>query len=47
MPIALGAASPTIILNVATTPEMPVTITSPVEEALAATTVLDTPAMVE
>ena len=46
-PINLGAASPTIIPNVATTLGTPVTITTQAQEALAATTVLDTPAMVE
>ena len=47
MPIPLGVTSPTIILSVATTLDMPVTIMTPTQEALAATTVLDMPAMVE
>ena len=45
MPITLGVASCTIILSAATTPGMPVTTMAPAEEALAATTFLDTPAI--
>ena len=44
MPITLGVASPTIIPSVVTTPGTPVTITTPTQEAVATTTVLDTPA---
>ena len=47
MSITLGVASPTVIPSVATRPGMPVTIMSQAQEALAATTVLDTPAVVE
>ena len=47
MPITLGVASPTIIPSATTTPGMPVTIMTLAQEALATTTVLDTPAMVE
>ena len=47
MPITPGVASPTIIPHVATTLGMPVAIMTQAQEALAATTVLDTPAMVE
>ena len=43
-PITLGVASPT---NMAKTLGTPVTITTPAQEALAATTVLDTPEMVQ
>ena len=43
--ITLGVASPTIIPSMATTPGMPVTTMMPTQEALAATAVLDTPAM--
>ena len=43
----LGAASPTIVPSMATILGMPVTITTQVQEGLAATTVLDTPTMVE
>ena len=42
MPITPGVASPTIVPTVATAPGMPVTSTTPAQEALAATTVLDT-----
>ena len=45
MPITLGAASPTIIPSKAATPDMPVTTTCPVQEALSAAH--NTPAMVE
>ena len=44
-PITLGLASPTMNPSLAIIPGMPVTITTPAQEALAATTVLDTPAM--
>ena len=47
MPITPSIASLTIILSVATTQGMPVTIKTPAHDALVATTVLDTPAMVE
>ena len=47
MPIILDVASPTIIPSVATALGTPVTIMSPAQEALATTTVSDTPAMVE
>ena len=45
MPIILGEPSPTIIPSVATTSGMPVPKTTPVQEALATTTVLDSPVM--
>ena len=45
MPITLGVASPTIIPSVATTQGTSVTIMTLAQEALAATTVLDMPAM--
>ena len=45
MPITPGVASPTIIPSVATSLGMPVIIRTTVQHALAATTVLDTPAM--
>ena len=45
--LCVGLASPTIIQSVATTLGMLMTITSPVQEALVATTVLDTLAMME
>ena len=45
--ITPGVASPTDVLSVATIPGTPVTIMTPAQETLAATTVLDTPAMVE
>ena len=45
MLITLGAASPTVIPSMAATLSMPVTITNPVQEALAA--VFDTPTMVK
>ena len=47
MPLPPGVASPTIIPSMPTTHGMPVTIMTPAQEALAATAVLDTPAMVE
>ena len=45
--ITLGVESLTIIASMVTTLGMPVTIMTPAQEALAFTTVLDTPAMVE
>ena len=47
IPITPGAARPTIIQSVAATPGTPVTITIPIQEALATIIVLDTQAMVE
>ena len=47
MPITQGVASPTVIPSVAKTPGMPVTIMTPAQEALATTTVLNTPTMIE
>ena len=44
MPLTLGVASPTIIPSM-TTVGIPVTIMTPAQEALAASTVLNTPAM--
>ena len=46
MPITLGVASPTVMPSAATTMGMPVTTTTPAQEAMAVTTVLDTPAIV-
>ena len=45
MPITPDVASPTIIPTAAITLGMPVTLMTPAQEALATTTVLDTPAM--